>query len=108
MAKLGLDPEALSALQKQLHANIALFDERIDTEQKSNGLPIKLVRTGSDERAVDCSTRILARGFYTSAVFFPIVEKGKAGLRVMIRADNRPEDVLGFCDAVQEVVYGAD
>jgi hypothetical protein len=38
-------------------------------------------------------------------VFFPIVEKGKAGLRVMIRADNRPEDILAFCDAVRDTVH---
>lgn len=49
------------------------------------------------------SGEILHRGFYTSPVFFPIVERGKAGLRVMLRADNKPEDIVRFCDAVEEL-----
>lgn len=105
-ARLHRTPE-LARLQRQLHDNIALFDREIETEQRGNGLCIKLVRTGAEERAVECSREILRHGFYTSAVFFPIVERGKAGLRVMIRADNRPEDIRAFSASIREVVAGA-
>ena len=44
------------------------------------------------------------RGFYTSAVFFPIVEKNKAGLRIMVRASNSPEEILEFCGHIRELV----
>ena len=103
--RIHASPE-LKRQQDLMHANIDLFDSLIETEQKGNGLPIKLIRTGSEQRAVECSSKVLARGFYTSAVFFPIVEKGNAGLRVMLRADNTPEDVRRFCDIVREVVDG--
>ncbi len=95
----------LGRLQQQLRRNLALFDEQIGTEQKGDLFPIRLIVTGEEERATGCSGGIYERGFYTSAVFFPIVEKGKAGLRVMLRADNRPEDILAFCDAVRDIVH---
>jgi 7-keto-8-aminopelargonate synthetase-like enzyme len=71
-------------------------------------LNIRLVPIGDEAGTVACSGRILARGYYTSAVFFPIVERGKAGLRVMIRADNRREDIAEFCGIVREVVAGVE
>lgn len=95
----------LGHLQEKLRQNLALFDGQIGTEQKGDLFPIRLIVTGAEERATECSRRIFERGFYTSAVFFPIVEKGKAGLRVMIRADNRPEDILAFCDTVRDTVH---
>jgi 7-keto-8-aminopelargonate synthetase-like enzyme len=94
----------LGELQQKLLANVTLFDEQLPGPDKGNGLPIRLIQTGDEEAATEMSAQILERGFYTSAVFFPIVEKGKAGLRVMLRANNRPEDILEFCNIVREVV----
>ena len=59
---------------------------------------------GDEVRTSEVSGEIFRRGFYTSPVFFPITEKGKAGLRVMIRADNNLEDLERFCDAIEELV----
>jgi 7-keto-8-aminopelargonate synthetase-like enzyme len=55
-------------------------------------------------RTSEISGEIFRRGFYTSPVFFPVVERGKAGLRVMIRADNSARDIEAFCDAVADLV----
>jgi len=102
-ARLHRTPE-LGSLQQALRDNIAQFDREIPTGQRGDGLPVRLVPVGEDSRAVECSRELFERGYYTSAVFFPIVERGQAGLRVMVRADNRPEDVLAFAGAVREVV----
>ena len=101
--KIHLSPE-LGVLQRKLQDNIDLFDSQIATAESGNGLPIRLVTTGSEARAVECSAQMLERGFYSSAVFFPIVGRGKEGLRVMLRANNRPEDLLAFAGALREVV----
>ena len=101
-ARIHLSPE-LGLLQRKLQDNIALFDSLIDTPDRGNGLPVRLITVGSEQRAVECSGRLYERGFYSSAVFFPIVPRGKAGLRVMLRADNRPEDIIEFCAAAREV-----
>jgi 7-keto-8-aminopelargonate synthetase-like enzyme len=104
-AAIHRSPE-LGELQRRLRANLALFDARVKTAECGEDLPIRLIPVGVEERAVECSRRLLENGFYSSAVFFPIVEQGKAALRVMLRADNRPEEVLAFCDAVHEVTEG--
>ena len=102
-AAIHRSPE-LKELQGKLLRNLALFDERIDTKEKGDSFSIRLVPLGDETQASDISGEIFHRGFYTSPVFFPIVERGKAGLRVMIRADNKPEEIVRFCGAVKELV----
>jgi 7-keto-8-aminopelargonate synthetase-like enzyme len=94
----------LGELQKKLLHHLQLFDERVPGPDNGNGLPIRLVVCGDEQRATELSGEMLNRGFYTSAVFFPIVERGRAGLRVMMRANNNPEDILAFCENIQELV----
>ena len=104
-ARIHRSPE-LGELQRRLRDNLALFDAELETGERGEDLPIRLIRIGEEERTVEASKALLARGFYSSAVFFPIVERGKAGLRVMMRADNRAEDLRAFCAAVREVTAG--
>ena len=94
----------LGELQTKLRRNLDLFDSRIPTEQAGDRFSIRLVHIGDEVRTSEISGEIFRRGFYTSPVFFPVAERGKAGLRVMIRADNSTEDVEAFCDAVEELV----
>lgn len=94
----------LGKLQQKLRDNTDLFDELIPTPEAGNGLPIRLIPCGAEETAAHFSGQMFRRGFYTSAVFFPIVERGKAGLRVMLRADNNPRDIEAFCEAARDVV----
>lgn len=101
--RLHNSPE-LGRLQASLQANMALFDELVYTKQRGNGFPLKVIRVGEAEHAIEASSEILKRGFYTSAVFFPIVKKGDAGLRIMLRADNTPEDIRSFAAAVHDTV----
>ena len=94
----------LGELQGQLLKNLELFDSRIPTEQSGDPFTIRLVVVGEEERALEVAGEVFRRGFYTSPVFFPIVERGKAGLRVMIRADNDPADIMRFCDVLEELI----
>jgi 7-keto-8-aminopelargonate synthetase-like enzyme len=101
--RIHRSPE-LGRLQKRLQDNMALFDELVPTPQSGNGFPLKVIRIGDEERAVAASAAILERGFYTSAVFFPIVKRGEAGLRIMLRADNTEDDIRSFAAAVHETL----
>jgi 7-keto-8-aminopelargonate synthetase-like enzyme len=102
-ARIHRSPE-LGRLQQKLRDNVTVFDEHLPTRHHGNGFPLKLVDIGEESQAVRRSAQLLERGFYTSAVFFPIVERNRAGLRVMIRADNRPEDLVAFAAAVRDVM----
>jgi 7-keto-8-aminopelargonate synthetase-like enzyme len=102
-ARLQRTPE-LPLRQKRLRENVALFDSLIDTEEKGDGFAIRLIRIGSEEGAVEGSKEMMEQGFYTSAVFFPIVPRGKAGLRIMLRADLSREDIVRLGTAVRDVM----
>ena len=94
----------LKELQGKLRQNLALFDSLISTDDKGgDSSSIRMVLIGDETRTSQVSGEIFRRGFYTSPVFFPVVERGKAGLRVMVRADNRPQDLAAFCGAVEEL-----
>lgn len=95
--------EELSELQGQLQQRLSLFDSLMETPQKGNPFPIRMVKVGEADDAVKVSSGLYERGFYSSAVFFPIVARGNAGIRVMMRANNRPEDIEALSKAIEEV-----
>jgi 7-keto-8-aminopelargonate synthetase-like enzyme len=90
--------------QEQLRKNIADFDAQIDTPQRGNGLHIKVVEVGEQEKAVSLSKELYKRGFYCSAVFFPIVPRGKAGIRLMLRGDLPSDMLQRFVDTLKDVL----
>lgn len=101
--KVHRSPE-LGKRQEQLRKNIALFDEHIQTAQRGDGLHIKVVEVGEQDKAVKLSRELYKRGFYCSAVFFPIVPVGRAGIRLMLRGDLPTETVQSFIDNLKEVL----
>ena len=92
----------LTALQQRLRANIELFDSYVDTEQSGQAYPIRVVPM-SDDTVIAAGRRVFAAGYYTSPVFFPIVRRGTAGLRVMLRAGQTAEQIRGLCAVLGDV-----
>jgi len=93
----------LGVLQRKLRSNVDLFDELLATPFAGDGLNIRFVEVGDADRAVRLSAGLYQRGYYSSAVFFPIVARGKAGVRIMLRADLTDSQISGFCAAVREL-----
>ncbi|OKJ40041.1 8-amino-7-oxononanoate synthase family protein [Streptomyces sp. CB01580] len=89
----------LTTLQNRLHANIDLFDSLIHTDQSGGTYPIRLVPM-SDETVIEAGRQVFEAGFYVSPVFFPIVARGTAGLRVMMRAGQTEEQIRALCAAL--------
>lgn len=94
----------LGELQATLVANLDLFDRLLPTPLAGNGLPVRRIDVGEADRAVELSAELFRRGFYSSAIFFPIVPRGEAGLRVMIRADMSVELITEFVGHVTELL----
>lgn len=92
----------LSALQRKLQRNIDQFDQLFPTSFAGNGLTIRVLRVGDANVAIRCSAELFRRGYYSSAVFFPIVARGEAGIRIMIRADLEPEQISEFTGLVKD------
>lgn len=100
--KIHQSPE-LSKLQEQLRARIAYFDSLIKTPFEKNHLPIRMILMNKPEQALRCSKKIFDRGFYASAVFFPIIKKNMGGVRIMLRADLSEKEIASFCEITQQV-----
>jgi 7-keto-8-aminopelargonate synthetase-like enzyme len=94
--------EELTALQRRLRTNIELFDTHVKTEQTGTAYPIRVVPM-SDETVIEAGRRVYEAGFYVSPVFFPIVARGTAGLRVMLRAGQTSEQIRRLCAVLVEV-----
>ncbi|PHM51218.1 aminotransferase class I/II-fold pyridoxal phosphate-dependent enzyme [Xenorhabdus sp. KK7.4] len=101
-AQIHLSDE-LPKLQAQLGEAMAHFDRIIPSSNAGNGLPIRVIDLPSVDDAVEASARLFQKGFYCSAVFFPIVAKDRPGIRVMGRANMSNEDIESFCEALKTI-----
>lgn len=109
MASLEIHRSAeLATLQRRLADNIALFDQLVPTEHTGTPSPIRIVPMASPHMAVKVSEAVFQQGYYTSAVFFPIVARNKSGLRVMLRADMAEKDVRSFCSIIAQQIQQCD
>jgi 7-keto-8-aminopelargonate synthetase-like enzyme len=97
----------LGELQAQLQRNIAYFDAEFPTEHAGNGAPIRKITVGAEERALRLSRELYEHGYYCSAVFFPIVPRGDAGVRIMMRADISPSELQRFCKTAKDIMESA-
>ncbi|MFG3250942.1 aminotransferase class I/II-fold pyridoxal phosphate-dependent enzyme [Streptomyces sp. NPDC048187] len=93
--------DELTALQNRLYRNIELFDSLVHTDQSNGTFPIRLVPM-SDTTVIEAGRRIIEAGFYVSPVFFPIVARGTAGLRVMMRAGQSRQQIRDLAKVLVE------
>ncbi|KPH02275.1 2-amino-3-ketobutyrate CoA ligase [Pseudomonas sp. RIT-PI-q] len=92
-----------AALQEKLQVNIQLFDSLIRTAQHGSNMAIRLIRCGEAALANSIAIELASLGFFTSAVFFPVVAQGKAAIRITLRADMEPALIRHFCELVTEL-----
>jgi 7-keto-8-aminopelargonate synthetase-like enzyme len=95
-ALIHLSPE-VGVLQERLRSRIRLYDEVAATLGVESAVasrsPIRFVELGSDEAAVEVAARLRAEGFFVNVSTFPAVARGRAGVRLMLTCQQKPEDV---------------
>ncbi|WP_030275266.1 aminotransferase class I/II-fold pyridoxal phosphate-dependent enzyme [Streptomyces sp. NRRL B-24484] len=101
-AELHLSDE-LGLLQKRLQQNVDLFDSLLPTARAGDGLPIRFVDIGSEEATVALGRALLEQGYYASPIFFPVIARGKAGLRLMLRANMGTAEIEDFCHRLRQL-----
>ncbi|WP_392886098.1 aminotransferase class I/II-fold pyridoxal phosphate-dependent enzyme [Pseudomonas migulae] len=93
------------ALQEKLQANIQLFDSLVRTGQHGSDMAIRLIRCGDASLANSIAIELANLGFFTSAVFFPVVAQRQAALRMTLRADMEPALIRQFCGHVTDLLH---
>jgi 7-keto-8-aminopelargonate synthetase-like enzyme len=95
----------LGVRQRRLAENIGIFDRRMaHRDVRGAGSHIKFVVVGDNDRAVRLSTELYRRGYYCSAMFFPIVPRGQAGIRLMLRGDMTAAMTNDFVTVLEDVL----
>lgn len=93
----------LAELQTRLQNRLALFDSLIATGLEGP-LPIRMMAIGDELMTIGAARAILDSGYYVSAVFFPTVAKGRAGLRVCPTAGHTVDEIKGLCTMLRDVL----
>ncbi|KAA0693713.1 aminotransferase class I/II-fold pyridoxal phosphate-dependent enzyme [Neorhizobium sp. P12A] len=92
--------DELGARQARLAQNVALFDELVPTAQAGSPLPIRTVVIGDELAAIGAARLVLDAGSYVSAIFFPTVASGRAGLRICPTADHTFDQIRALAAAI--------
>lgn len=107
LASLDLhDSEELAIRQERWRDNLKIIDDNFIVTNSGTESPIRVVLLKDADAAVKSARRLFDLGYYTSAVFFPIVPKDKAGLRIMPGANLSSAQMIDFCKRVKEVCEG--
>lgn len=93
--------DELLDLQKKLQDNITFFDTLIKTKHQGSFTAIRLIHCGQPEIATRAASHLANNGFFTASVFFPVVPKNQAALRITLRADMPTSLIKTFSDLVQ-------
>lgn len=89
--------------QINLRENLALLDQLMPSPDAASLLPIRTIRLGDELQSVAAARQLLSLGFYTSAIFFPTVARGEAGLRLCLTASHTTEQIEALCRAIQSI-----
>lgn len=103
-ASAGLHRTAeLQDRQTTLRRNLAHLDRLMPTDDIDSQLPIRTIRFGDELLSVAAARQLLELGYYASAIFFPTVARGQAGIRLCLTASHTVKQIDEFCAAVQQI-----
>lgn len=94
--------DELANAQAKWRRNLRVFDSNFKTQGAGSMSPIRILPVGGPSDAVMMASEVLNEGYYTSAVFFPVVAKGGAALRLMPRADLTERQMQEFCNVLAD------
>jgi len=101
-AVVGLHHDGtVRSLQRTLRDRVALFDELM--EQALPFSPIRMIMIGDERAAIEAGEQLINKGYFVSVVFFPVVQRGAAQLRICIAANHTPDEIQGLVAALKQV-----
>ncbi len=98
--------ESDTSLRAKLFENTKLFAEKIKEiglDVIDGGTPIIPVMLYDEHKAVEMARRMMEKGVYVVAFFYPVVPRGKARIRTQLSAALSREDILYIVDCFKAV-----
>lgn len=83
--------------QAALRRRVALLDRELFDGPCESFSPIRMVCIGREREAIRIGARLLNMGHYVPVVFFPVVPRGQAQLRICITVQHSPAQILKLC-----------
>jgi 7-keto-8-aminopelargonate synthetase-like enzyme len=91
-------------LQDVLKSKLKIFDNAIETHQSGSIAPIRIIELENFKITLKTAQDLYRKGFYLAPIFFPIVARGKFGLRVMLRSDITNEQLIILINELKKVM----
>lgn len=95
--------DELAQRQATLRQNLTLLDRLLPSRDMNSALPIRTIRIGDELLSVAAARQLLQLGFYTSAIFFPTVARGEAGLRICLTASHTERQIEELAAAICKI-----
>lgn len=92
----------VAAFQRTLREKVALFDTEAGRAEPF--CPIRMVQAGTPERCIRLGEALLARGYFATTAFFPVVPCDHAQLRLVVTAAHGDEALRGVARALRAAV----
>ena len=90
--------------QKDLHKKIKLFGSLIGMSHQD--FPIFCIDIGSEEKAIIIAESLKSAGFVVPVVFFPVVPRDQAKLRVVIRTSHSDQALRRLATSILDLQGG--
>jgi 7-keto-8-aminopelargonate synthetase-like enzyme len=95
----------VQSLQRTLRDRVALFDELMGEPLPFS--PIRMIMIGDERAAIEAGEQLINKGYFASVVFFPVVQREAAQLRICIAANHTPDEIQGLVVALKQVKAAA-
>ena len=100
--------DELEILKGRLEARIELFDKLAVghglLKERPAPTPIRFIEIGEEETLMDLACALKRAGYFVNAATFPAVARGRAGLRIMLNANQTLDDVRGLVQEIARLV----
>lgn len=90
--------------QKQLKTNIDLFCTEMGIRIKEHMSPVQGLHIGDPDKAISIGEELINNGYYAPCVFFPVVPKDHARIRVCLSALHTPDQLKGFAKTLKTAI----
>ena len=95
----------VAQLQKKLKTNINTFCNAIGIQPKTYMSPVQGIHIGDAETAISIGKECIDNGYYVPIVFFPVVPKNHARIRVWLSALHTDADLIGLATVLKKALH---